>query len=213
MKDTLLIIFVKNIILGKVKTRLAKDIGTRGAFEVYKHIVDITEKETAKVDADVHIYFSDVIIKEKWKDYPKYVQQGADLGERMKNAFQQGFEQGYQRIVLIGSDLPDITSTIVEEGLEQLTTTPVVFGLAEDGGYYLIGLTHIIYSIFDEKPWSTSNLLQVTLDELKDQKVAYQLLPVLNDIDTLEDLKTSHLYHHFESLILESQRIHRHPDV
>ena len=97
MKRTLLIIFVKNIILGKVKTRLAKTIGTQAAFEVYKHIVGILEKETSNLSCDISVYFSDVIIDEKWPDAIKKVQKGKDIGERMKNAFKEAFDEGYEK--------------------------------------------------------------------------------------------------------------------
>ena len=203
MKDTLLIVFVKNIILGKVKTRLAKTIGTQGAFEVYKHIVEITELETSKMKSDTRIYFSDVVIEEKWSDSEKFVQKGKDLGERMKNAFIDGFSDGYKRIILIGSDLPDITSEIINEGLDQLKNKEVVFGPAEDGGYYLIGLTNVVHSIFEDKPWSTSSLLKLTLEELEKQNRSYHLLQKMNDIDTIEDLKKSTIYKEFINIVGE----------
>lgn len=194
MSKELVIVFVKNIKLGKVKTRLAKTIGDLGAFEVYKELVEITEKATANVKADKRIYFSDAIINDKWKRFEKYVQQGSDLGVRMKNAFTKGFEDGYERIVLIGSDLPDINASNIVNGLKALETSQTVFGPAVDGGYYLIGLSKIHGCIFDDKPWSQSNLLQITLQELKDKNINYSILETLNDIDTFEDLIASEFY-------------------
>ncbi|TBN05417.1 glycosyltransferase [Hyunsoonleella flava] len=194
MSKELVIVFVKNIKLGKVKTRLAKTIGDLGAFEVYKELVEITEKATAKVEADKRIYFSDVIIDEKWKGFDKYVQEGSDLGIRMKNAFTKGFEDGYERIVLIGSDLPDINASHIKNGLKALETSQTVFGPAVDGGYYLIGLSKIHDCVFDNKPWSQSNLLQITVQELKSKNINYSILETLNDIDTFEDLIASEFY-------------------
>ena len=66
MSENLLIVFVKNIRLGKVKTRLAKTIGNEAAFHVYKELVAITEKATSELNCDKHIYFSDVIIETTW---------------------------------------------------------------------------------------------------------------------------------------------------
>ena len=108
MTDTLVIVFVKNIKLGTVKTRLAKTIGDYGAFEVYTELVKITQKATAKLNTDKRIYFSNAIVDDQWNNEFKAIQQGADLGERMLNAFKDGFSAGYKKIVLIGSDLPDI---------------------------------------------------------------------------------------------------------
>lgn len=197
MKDTLLIVFVKNIVLGKVKTRLAKTIGNEAAFEVYKHIVKHTESETEKIQSDVKIYFSDSVVDTKWKNRNKYVQSGKDLGERMKNAFKDGFNEGYKRIVLIGSDLPEISCALIEDALENLNKVPVVFGPAEDGGYYLVGLSKIVHSIFDDKEWSTDHLLENTLNELRNADVLYELIREMNDVDTIEDLRKSSISHLF----------------
>ena len=194
MTDALVIVFVKNIKLGTVKTRLAKTIGDFGAFEVYSELVKITEKATEALDIDKRIYFSNAVVDTKWQNEFKTVQHGADLGERMLNAFKDGFESGYKRIVLIGSDLPDINSTHIKKGIEALTTSDVVFGPAEDGGYYLVGLSKMNTAIFTNKPWSQSNLLEQTLQELHNNKVTVSTLETLNDIDTYEDLIASDFY-------------------
>ncbi len=194
MNKALVIVFVKNIKLGKVKTRLAKTIGDQGAFEVYKALVKITETVTAEMTTDKRIYFSDVVIDTKWEGCYKTVQKGNDLGARMKNAFNTGFKDGYERIVLIGSDLPDIETKHIENGLEALKTSQVVFGPALDGGYYLIGMSKMYDTVFDNKPWSQSHLLDITLSELDKNNITYKLLETLNDIDTFEDLKNSEFY-------------------
>ena len=189
MSKKLLIIFVKNINLGKVKTRLAKTVGNKNAFTIYKALVEITEKATSNIDIDKRIYFSDAIIDEKWPNDYKEVQKGADLGERMCNAFQDGFDDGYAEIVLIGSDLPNITENVINDAFYQLRTNEVVFGPAEDGGYYLVGLSKFYSCIFQNKAWSTSTLLNETLAELKQKKNEVSLIETLNDIDTFEDLQ------------------------
>ncbi len=207
MRKDLIIVFAKNILLGKVKTRLAISIGDQAAFEIYKHLVELTEQETARVNsADVHVYFSDVIIEEKWPDFPKYVQEGKDLGERMYNAFKQGFDLGYERIIGIGSDLPDITAEIMKEGIHSLDESDVVFGPAEDGGYYLLGMTRLIPEIFRNKAWSTETLLRDTLQELESLNYSVTLLTTLNDVDTLEDLERSSIGERFSTLISSSQK-------
>lgn len=194
MNKNLVIIFVKNIILGKVKSRLAKTIGDVGAFKIYSELVDITEKATSKITTNKHIYFSDVIISSKWKDDKKFVQEGKDLGIKMQHAFQNGFDKSYENIILIGSDLPDISKEIIASGFDSLQNNDVVFGPAEDGGYYLIGMSKMNTSIFENKPWSKSELLTVTLDQLKEQQQSVSLIETLNDIDTFEDLIASDFY-------------------
>lgn len=194
MSKVLVIVFVKNIKLGKVKTRLAKTIGNQGAFYIYSELVKVTEKATEDLSVDKRIYFSDAVVASKWENNYKAVQHGVNLGERMKNAFQKGFADGYNRIVLIGSDLPDITANHINKGLDALKQNEVTFGPAEDGGYYLIGLSKMHDFVFDNKPWSQSNLLEKTLTELKENSVTFTTLDTLNDIDTYEDLIASQFY-------------------
>jgi len=194
MSKTLLIVFVKNIKLGKVKTRLAKTIGDEGAFQVYKHLVEITENVTNQIDSDKRIYFSDVVIDTKWQKTPKFIQKGAGLGEKMQNSFEKGFNDGFEKIILIGSDLPDLSAEIIEQGFDALENNDVVFGPAEDGGYYLVGMKNPQFSVFQNKKWSTKGLLENTLSELNEQNIKTGLLQTLNDIDTLEDLKSSKIY-------------------
>jgi len=208
MSKDLVIVFVKNIKIGKVKTRLAKTIGNQGAFEIYSELVKVTEKATEELLVDKRIYFSDAIVDTKWKNNYKAVQHGIDLGERMKNAFKKGFDDGYQRIVLIGSDLPDITATHINKGLETLKENDVVFGPAEDGGYYLIGLCKMHNFVFDNKPWSKSNLLKETLNELKNKSFTFATLETLNDIDTYQDLLASKFYQTNTELQKKIKQLH-----
>ena len=194
MTKDLIIVFVKNIKLGKVKTRLAKTIGNQGAFEVYSELVKITEASTQNIAIDKRIYFSDAIVESQWINSFKAIQKGRDLGARMKNAFLKGFEDGYERIVLIGSDLPDINSKHIENGLKALYNNDLVFGPAVDGGYYLVGMTKMYDFVFIDKPWSQSYLLDITLNEVNTKGLTYNILQELNDIDTFEDLNTSEFY-------------------
>ena len=194
MSKELIIVFVKNIELGKVKTRLAKTIGNHAALEVYRELIKVTEKATKNLSADKRIYFSEAIENSEWEGYHKTIQKGKDLGVRMKNAFEDGFEKGYERIVLIGSDLPKMSEKLINQGLNALTKSNVVFGSAQDGGYYLVGLNKMYDFIFENKPWSQSNLLQETLKELTKNSITFTILETLNDIDTYEDLVASEFY-------------------
>ncbi|WP_372755370.1 TIGR04282 family arsenosugar biosynthesis glycosyltransferase [Mariniflexile sp.] len=207
MTKELIIVFVKNIKLGKVKTRLAASIGNRAAFEVYKELVKETEKAIKTITTDKRIYFSEALEETIWEHATKAIQNGEDLGERMKNAFKKGFEDGYERIVLIGSDLPDINATHIKDGLQALNQTEVVFGPAVDGGYYLVGLSKFHEYIFQDKPWSKPHLLEVTLEELKQKNVTFNLLEPLNDIDTFDDLKASAFYTSNETLKQRIQQL------
>ncbi|MFT5778735.1 MAG: rSAM/selenodomain-associated transferase 1 [Crocinitomicaceae bacterium] len=205
--NCLLVVFVKNAVKGNAKTRLAASIGDDAALEVYHHLIGITERETLAVnECDVHIYFSSEIDESLWPGKQKYVQQGADLGERMMDAFVRGFELGYDRIIGIGSDLPDLNEKSFTEAFEKLKTGDAIFGPSDDGGYYLIGMRELLPCVFENKPWSTSELLELTLAELREKGHSINLLPTLNDVDTLEDLKTSSIAGKFERFWISIDR-------
>lgn len=194
MTEELIIVFIKNMTLGRVKTRLAKTIGNQAALEVYTELVKVTENALQHITTNKRICFSETIEENAWLNYQKETQVGIDLGERMKNAFKKGFQDGYKRIVLIGSDLPNITANHLKDALAILKTNQTVFGPALDGGYYLIGQSKPNDFIFENKPWSQPELLETTLSELNKNNVTYSLLETLNDIDTFEDLKASIFY-------------------
>ena len=94
MSKELLIVFVKNIILGKVKTRLAKSIGNTGAFNVYKQLFNITQTETLKLNIDRHIYFSDVVINSCWPNDEKFVQKGKNTNKSFLQRIQKLSDSG-----------------------------------------------------------------------------------------------------------------------
>ena len=120
MQKNLLIVFAKNKLFGKVKTRLAKTIGDQAAFEVYETLFHITERESCAVNnADVEVHYSHHIDAEAWVDCLKYVQVGEILGDRMKNAFVAGFKAGYHNIIGIGADLPEIRHETIENGFDE----------------------------------------------------------------------------------------------
>jgi len=202
MKEQLLIVFVKNAIPGKTKTRLAKTIGNENALKVYRKLLTITEDVIDTVNSDIQVHYSQDVEAEGWQNAKKMIQNGDDLGDRMSNAFQQGFDQGYKKILLIGSDCPEISKEIIESAFEALKTDTVVFGSAFDGGYYLIGQSQYTNSVFQSKSWSQPELLDETISELESLRISYSLLDIqLNDIDTFDDLRQSQLLTQDEEII------------
>jgi len=195
MKKVLLI-FIKNPELGKVKTRLAKSIGDSEALHVYKKLLNSTVSVAEKTDAHRQIWYSSYINNEdgiKPELFGKYLQMGSDLGERMKGAFRQAFDDGADRVVIIGSDCPDLSEAIVENAFERLDKNDLVIGPSEDGGYYLLGMNQYFESLFRDIEWSTESVLESTIQKAKLNNLNIFQLPVLNDIDNIEDLKRSRL--------------------
>lgn len=193
--DTLLIIFTRNPDLGKVKTRLANRIGPEKALEVYQILLKKTVTVTEGISTDKWVYYTPVILEEDLWDtayFDKKVQQGKGLGERMRNAFMDGFSAGYKRVVLIGSDLYQLAPSDLEMAFEKLLNHDVVFGPATDGGYYLIGLKRTFPDIFENKDWGENTVLRDTLQHFKSHDVA--LLNQYNDIDIYDDLKQHQVF-------------------
>ncbi|WP_420320469.1 TIGR04282 family arsenosugar biosynthesis glycosyltransferase [Flagellimonas sp.] len=189
-KEPLLLIFTRNPELGKCKTRLAAKIGDVPALEIYKFLLSHTVGITKDLEVEKHVYYSESVwTDDVWNDqtYKKQVQRGADLGLRMQYAFENGFNSGFQKIIIIGSDMYDLSQGDLEEAFELLETHDFVVGPAEDGGFYLLGMKSLKVKLFQNKSWGTETVLSDTLEDLKTEKVF--MLPVKNDVDRYEDIK------------------------
>ena len=194
----LLIIFTKNPELGKCKTRLAKSIGDTAALEVYKKLLQHTAKVTQDLSADKVVFYNiEPIDQDDFSStyFSKKTQRGDDLGEKMSNAFQGGFQNNYEKVVIIGSDLYDLQTRDIDEAFLQLTHNDYVIGPAKDGGYYLLGMKKFTPEVFQEINWSTATVLKETLHILKNKKVA--LLTQKNDIDTIDDIKNIEVFQQY----------------
>ncbi|MGM0635535.1 MAG: TIGR04282 family arsenosugar biosynthesis glycosyltransferase [Bacteroidota bacterium] len=189
----LVIIFTRNPELGKCKTRLAQSIGDKNALQIYKKLIQhtalVAEKSIREEALDVAVFYSEEISKKDyWSDdiFIKKKQIEGDLGEKMQAAFEWGFQKKYHQICIIGSDLFDLQSADIRLAFEKLHLNDLVFGPAEDGGYYLMGMKKIHPPIFKVKKWGSESVLSCTLAEIKSQKIAF--LDTKNDIDVVEDL-------------------------
>lgn len=188
MSKNALIIFTRKPELGKVKTRLAKGVGDEKALEVYIHLLKHSAKISSQVDAEKQVWYTNSIEKKDiWNDkiFKKYTQADGDLGNKMKNAFFSNFRNAFEKVVIIGTDLLDIDTNLIKKAFEHLEHYDVVIGPAEDGGYYLLGMNHFIPEVFEDVEWSTSKVLDQTLDKLEHKSV--MLLDEKNDIDYKED--------------------------
>ena len=186
----LLIIFTRNPELGKCKTRLAAKVGDLAALDIYNFLLRHTVSITQNLQVDKYVYYSEEIWENDiWKNdfYQKKLQNGIDLGQRMMNAFDDGFKNGYQKIIIIGSDMYDLSQIDLEEAFSILDENNFVVGPAEDGGYYLLGMSKPNASVFQNKDWGTPTVLEATLNDLNQEN--YALLPSKNDVDHYEDIE------------------------
>ena len=193
-----LIIFTRNPELGKVKTRLAKKIGDLAALKVYQKLLEHTIQITRTLEVDKFVFYSEQIQENDHWDavtYFKELQNGVDLGERMNHAFELLFSRGYRQIVIVGSDIFELTTNDIQEAFSHLDTTNFVVGPALDGGYYLLGMNALKKKLFKNKKWGTKTVLKETLKNLEQDQVV--LLATKNDIDTYDDLKKSSGFNQF----------------
>jgi glycosyltransferase A (GT-A) superfamily protein (DUF2064 family) len=204
---------------GKVKTRLAADIGEQTACDFYRWMLEKIVHQTggsenwssylyhAATHAEGESYFENLIDKFAYDQLD--AQPDGDLTEKLKARFSSsmiligpslpmgGGKNGeeYRRIfkyrgVAIGSDCPHVTQNLLNQAFTTLESTDVVIGPSTDGGYYLIGLSVLEFGIFDEIDWSTEYVLDQTLERCKTLGLGVKTLPALSDIDLLADLET-----------------------
>jgi hypothetical protein len=196
--DKLVIVFAKNPEIGKCKTRLAVSIGDENTLAVYKTLIQYTAQVLSKLKEDCVVFYSeDIQTDDLWDDanFQKQVQSQGHLGKKMQAAFEWGFHKGYKQVCIVGSDLFELEVSDIHDAFQALETHDLVFGPAEDGGYYLMGMSALHYEAFKDKAWSTELVLKETLHDLKGS--SFQLLKEKNDIDTVDDLKKYKEFHHF----------------
>jgi hypothetical protein len=198
MTDTLsILLFVRTPEKGKVKSRLAAELGEEMAVVIYKSFVlDILAmllNGPYPLTLCVHPPHSGEALADWLGPSLTYVpQEGNDLGEKMKNAFVRSFSGRTERAVLIGSDIPDLSMAIIDEAFVSLDTCDAVIGPASDGGYYLIGFRRdrFLPGIFEGIPWGTEAVCGKTLGLFHCAGCRVHVLPEWHDIDTADDLKS-----------------------
>lgn len=197
MSDTCVLFFVKYPDPGTVKTRLGEVLGHENAAALYRHFVQDLMLELGRVQADLRVMHApgDDVTARRFKEWlgpqHRYLPQvGSDLGVRMRHAFDEAFAAGYERVVLMGSDVPDYPHELVQKALDDLHQHDVVIGPANDGGYYLIGFRRDTYrpDVFEGIAWSTPEVFEVTRERLQEARCDTLRLPDWNDVDTMWDL-------------------------
>jgi len=187
MKKEALIIMTKNPIKGQVKTRLSETLGPDTTFEIYKRLLKITQQITENLPIDKHLFYSDFIVLQdefSTEEYQKHVQiSHPNLGNKMLAAFQQMFNLGYEKCVIIGSDCPYLSASLISEAFVKLTETDVVIGPSVDGGFYLLGCKNDRDLNFDNIIWSTDMVTNQLLINIDKDGLSRLLLPILEDID------------------------------
>lgn len=190
-----LIIFVRLPKPGQVKTRLGEKLGMERACEIYdsfaRHAFRLGES-MRRTGVDVYVFFDPVATELEIRSWVNHSfsfapQEGATLGERMKNAFGHTFRDGVSATVIIGTDIPDLTGETLQTAFDQLRKFDTVIGPSTDGGYYLLGMTRPGRDLFEGMQWSTGSVLSDTVARLRKLCASYGFVETLSDIDTFED--------------------------
>ena len=191
MSKNALVIFAKYPQAGKVKTRLASAIGPRKAARLYAAFLKNLWAAHGHQPYHLMVAFTPAHKKKQMKrllgkQEGLYLQRGADLGERISFCFRE-LLQKYNKISIIGADLPHLKADAIENAFRKLDDVDVVLGPSEDGGYYLIALKQW-HEIFDNIAWGSSTVLKQQIRNIQQQGLKAAFLEKRYDIDTYEDL-------------------------
>jgi len=188
-----LIVFAKEPLKGRVKTRLGEHYTEEECVDLYKSFLHFTIELTHKITCDKKILAYDSegepdFLRQIAAGFEFYEQKGAKLGEKMYNAIEYAYRSGASNVIIIGSDSPTLPSDFVDKAFAALDLYDVVIGPCRDGGYYLIGMKEPCPGIFEGIKWSTETVLRDTLLNVKRLDKKYMILEEWYDIDKPEDV-------------------------
>lgn len=205
---------VKGPVPGHVKTRLTPPLTPEEAATLYRaFVLDTFSRVSTISDIDIIAPYSphseeDEGVVECLNVIPKGItvttQKGRDLGERLFNVFKWAFSHDYRRVVIIGSDSPDIPLDYIEEAFRELENKDIVLGPTSDGGYYLVGMRILSIVPFTGIKWSTPSVFGETLKRIRATDMKLSILKEWHDIDTPEDLEALKTATQYDSELRET---------
>lgn len=188
-----LVVFARAPALGEVKTRLAAEVGDATALAIYRRLAEqVLSAVQANGRYSITVAFAPGSARRAMREWlgtsvALRPQTSGDLGTRMAGAIADAIAAGAERVVVIGTDCPQVTAAVVMEAFGRLDAADVVLGPAADGGYYLIGMARLHSLLFDDVPWSSPDTLRITLESARRAGLSVALLEERRDIDTAED--------------------------
>jgi rSAM/selenodomain-associated transferase 1 len=183
-----LIVFLRLPVVGTVKTRIASTSNEEKALSIYRILLDYTFRVVSEVSIPVFLFYEGGLppLTERDQRYMYHPQTEGTLATKMDHAFSIVL-QTHQSAILIGSDCPTISASMIENSFQLLNKNDIVVGPATDGGFYLYGCKKHLPQLFEGIRWGTSSVLQQFLTNIQEAGLSYHLLRALSDIDTLED--------------------------
>lgn len=191
-----LLIFIKNPLPGKAKNKLAASVGKMHAYEIFLKILIRMHKVFVGLAGKKIVYYRDWINhNDLWSEaeFDKKQQHGNHLGERLKNAIAETLMEGYDKIVVVGCDIPDLNSGFINQAFQMLDTYDYVLGPSNDGSFYLFGVNGIIDNVFNF-PCEKNMIYQHFITYFNEHKLTCYVLPELVSVDTIDDFHKTHYY-------------------
>ena len=192
----LLVVVAKAPLPGEVKTRLTPPFTPEEAVALYQCFLEDRLAEISTLQGiDLAVSFTPGHARNAFErltgnGFKLFAQKGDDLGQRLNHIFIDNLGSDYDAVSIIDSDTPDLPRKIVEQSFRILLSdeAEAVYGLCDDGGYYLVGMRRPYPELFEDIPWSTQAVLNITLERTRKLGIKTKLLPGWNDLDTFEDL-------------------------
>lgn len=198
LRPNVLGVFVKAPAPGRVKTRLAAEVGVHSAAGIYRDLGRRIISACAGAGHETVVWFAPADARPAVRYWLQGLsiaayraQVSGTLGARLGAAFRQHFREGARRVIVIGSDCPTVDASVVTQALVALDAHDLVLGPAHDGGYYLIGLRAPTPQLFRGIAWSTDAVLGQTLARARQLALSVALLPTRRDVDTASDARAA----------------------
>ena len=187
---------------GKAKTRLIPTLGPDGAASLHsclvKHTLRTVRAFAEQSGSGIDVQFAGGNTEEMCRlfgdDLQLATQQGESLGDRMNFAVGKAFADGCHRVIVIGTDCPQLQPNHLQRAFSSLLQSDVTIGPVIDGGYYLIGMRERIPELFKDIRCGSDSVLKETLQRVKQVWKSKTLLPMLSGVDFPEDLVFCRLF-------------------
>jgi hypothetical protein len=190
-----LVVIAKEPVPGVVKTRLAPMLGADGAARVAAAMLADTLAVVAQVDAEPWVCFAPPNARTRMAHLAPgcglLAQVEGDLGDRLAACFAALLGGGAERVVIVAADTPHVPRATYQAAFALLDQVDVVLGPAVDGGYYLVGAKAALPELFVGVPMGTDAVLQVTIQRAVHRRLRIGTVPMLRDLDRLEDLRAA----------------------
>lgn len=196
LPSPVVLVFAKAPRPGQVKTRLAADLGDDAAAALYRHMGRSVVEGLRGGPYRTRICFAPADARDEmvqWlgcRDLEFHPQSPGDLGRRMEVAAATAFREA-PRVCLVGTDTPDVGREVVEEAFRELNHADLVLGPARDGGYYLLAMNRLEPTLFRDVPWSTSQVMETTLERARSAGLRVRTLTMRVDVDRITDVPPS----------------------